>query len=137
VGPRLEQEKIALDARLAFPGTLLLDRQKMVRLLHNLVGNALEAMQPGGTLTVETAAQQGCAILAISDTGCGMNPETLGRIFEPFFSEGKDHGSGLGMAIVRRIVEQHGASISVDSTPGTGTRVQVTFPIAPDAGASR
>ena len=130
VGPRMEQEKITLDARLEFPGTLLLDRQKMVRLLHNVVGNALEAMQPGGTLTVETGAQKGRAVLTISDTGCGMSPEVVGRIFEPFFSEGKDHGSGLGMAIVRRIVEQHGAAIAIDSSPGSGTRVQVSFPIS-------
>jgi two-component system sensor histidine kinase AtoS len=129
VGPRLEQEQIRLDARLGHPGVLLLDQRKMVRLLHNVVGNALEAMKPGGTLTVETKTVEGRAMLSISDTGCGMSPEIAGRVFEPFFGEGKDHGSGLGMPIVRRIVEQHDATIFIESIPGAGTRVLVSFPI--------
>ena len=137
VEPRLEQEQIRLDSRLTDPGTLPLDRQKILRLLHNVAGNALEAMQPGGTLTVETALHDGRAVLAISDTGRGMSPETVSRLFEPFFSEGKEHGAGLGMAIVRRIVEQHGAAISVDSSPGSGTRVKIRFPSAGSAGPSR
>jgi len=137
VEPRLEQEKIRLESRLADPGALPMDRQKILRLLHNVAGNALEAMQPGGTLTVETALHDGRAVLAISDTGRGMSPETVSRLFEPFFSEGKEHGAGLGMAIVRRIVEQHGAAISVDSSPGSGTRVKIRFPSAGSAGPSR
>jgi signal transduction histidine kinase len=137
VEPRLEQEQIRLEARLDYPGVLLLDARKMVRLLHNVVGNALEAMQPGGTLTVETRSAEGRALLEISDTGCGMSPEILGRIFEPFFSEGKDQGSGLGMAIARRIVEQHDATIHIESTPGAGTRVQVSFPIPASADPPR
>jgi signal transduction histidine kinase len=128
VGPRLEQEQIRLETRLNHPGPLLLDQRKVVRLLHNVVGNALEAMKPGGTLTVETKAVEGRGVLSISDTGCGMSPEIAGRVFEPFFSEGKDHGSGLGMPIVRRIVEQHDATIALESSPGGGTRVQVSFP---------
>ncbi len=137
VGPRMEREGIRLETRLAFDGALPLDQQKMLRLLHNVVGNALEAMAPGGTLTVETSGRGGGAALAVADTGCGMGAETLSRLFEPFFSEGKPHGTGLGMAIVRRIVEQHGASVHVDSAPGSGTRVEVRFPQAPPASPSR
>lgn len=134
VEPRLAQEQIRLETRLGFGGRLALDRQKIARLLHNVVGNALEAMSPGGTLTVESMARDTRAVLAISDTGCGMDPETAARVFEPFFSHGKAHGTGLGMAVVRQIAEQHGATISIESAPGEGTRVEFRFPLpaAPD-----
>jgi len=137
VGPRLEQEKIRLESRFGYSGSLRLDPQKMLRLLHNVVGNSLEAMQPGGTLTVETGSLEGGVFMAITDTGCGMGPEIISRVFEPFFSEGKEQGAGLGMAIVRRIVEQHGANVKVDSAPGKGTRVDVRFPIPLDADLPR
>lgn len=130
VEPRLETEQIRLARRLEFTGKLLLDRQKMVRMLHNVVGNSLDAMEGGGTLSVESGIRSGRAILSISDTGCGMDAATLASVFEPFFSRGKAHGVGLGMSIVRRIAEQHGATISVASEPGQGTRVEVSFPLA-------
>ena len=117
--------------------TLELDRQKLLRVLHNIVGNALDAMRPGGTLSVETARRAGRIILAISDTGCGMDQETAARIFEPFFTRGKDEGFGLGMATVKRLVEQHGAAISVESAPGSGTRVELAFPLPEPPNASR
>jgi signal transduction histidine kinase len=132
VTPRLEKEKIRLDARLEESEELPLDRHKMVRLLHNVVGNAVEAMEGGGTLKVETASVDGHSMLSISDTGPGMNAETVARVFEPFFTQGKERGSGLGMAIVRRIVEQHRATIDIDSAPGAGTRVEMHF-FPPDA----
>ena len=135
--PRLEQEGIRLDAKLGEAVTLELDRQKLLRVLHNIVGNALDAMRPGGTLSVETARRAGRIILAISDTGCGMDQETAARIFEPFFTRGKDEGFGLGMATVKRLVEQHGAAISVESAPGSGTRVELAFPLPEPPNASR
>ena len=135
IGPRLESEQVRLEQRLAAPESLFLDIHKIARLLHNVVGNALEAMMPGGTLTVETYHRDGAALLAVTDEGSGMNAETSSRIFEPFFSHGKEHGTGLGMAIVRRIVEQHSAAISIQSAPGSGTRVEIRFPL-PDPGSA-
>jgi signal transduction histidine kinase len=128
VEPRLEKEEINLERKLDAGSPLPLDRQKLARLLHNVVGNALEAMQPGGKLTLETRASKDGGILAISDSGSGMDEETLRRVCEPFFSQGKEHGVGLGMAIVRRIAEQHGASLNIQSQPGKGTRVELHFP---------
>lgn len=128
VEPRLEKEQIRLERKLHSTTPLPLDRHKLARLLHNVVGNSLEAMQPGGTLTLETRVQRDGGILAISDSGCGMDDETLRRVCEPFFSAGKQHGVGLGMAIVRRIAEQHGASLEIQSRPGKGTRVEIQFP---------
>jgi len=129
IEPRLEKEQIHLEVRLDQDGNLALDRQKMVRVLHNIVGNALEAMRPGGILTIESFHRDRQIVLAISDTGSGMDPQVVSRIFEPFFTHGKVRGIGLGMATVRRIVEQHGAAISVESTPGSGTLVEVLFPL--------
>ncbi len=128
VEPRLEKEEINLERKLDAGSLLPLDRQKLARLLHNVVGNALEAMQPGGKLTLETRANKDGGILAISDSGSGMDEETLRRVCEPFFSQGKEHGVGLGMAIVRRIAEQHGATLNILSQPGKGTRVELHFP---------
>ena len=128
VEPRLEKEEIELERKLDAGRVLPLDRQKLARLLHNVVGNALEAMQPGGKLTLETRAVKDGGILAISDSGSGMDKETLRRVCEPFFSQGKEHGVGLGMAIVRRIAEQHGATLNIQSHPGKGTRVELHFP---------
>jgi signal transduction histidine kinase len=137
VETQLEKEQIRLQSRLDLESALPLDRQKMARLLHNVVGNALEAMNPGGTLTVETSTRGDRAVLAISDNGRGMNSETAARVCEPFFSQGKERGSGLGMAIVRRIAEQHGATLAIQSAPGQGTRVEFLFPIGVPATASR
>ncbi|HEU5154371.1 MAG TPA: ATP-binding protein [Gemmatimonadales bacterium] len=128
VEPRLEKEKIELECKLDPGRPLPLDRHKLARLLHNVVGNALEAMQPGGKLKLETRGVKDGGILAISDSGAGMDEETLRRVCEPFFSQGKVQGIGLGMAIVRRIAEQHGATLSIESHPGKGTRVELHFP---------
>jgi signal transduction histidine kinase len=137
VEPQIEQHQVRLDTRLNLEAPLFLDRQKIVRVLHNVVGNALEALKPGGTLTVETSTRDDRGVLAIADNGCGMDSETAARVCEPFFSHGKDRGSGLGMAIVQRIAEQHGATLTIQSAPGLGTRVEFLFPMVVPATASR
>jgi len=137
VEPQFEQHQIRLESRLSLEAPLQLDRQKIVRVLHNVVGNALEAMKPGGTLTVETSVREDRAVLAIADNGCGMDAETASRVCEPFFSQGKVRGSGLGMAIVRRIAEQHSATLAIISAPGQGTRVEFLFPLGVPTTSSR
>jgi signal transduction histidine kinase/pSer/pThr/pTyr-binding forkhead associated (FHA) protein len=137
VEPRIEKEKIHLESKLEQNEPIPLDPQKMARLLHNVVGNALEAMKPGGTLRIETGAVADRAVLVIADDGCGMDSETAARVCEPFFTHGKEGGAGLGMAIVRRIAEQHDATLAIRSKPGQGTRVEFLFPTAVLSGASR
>jgi PAS domain S-box-containing protein len=110
----------------------------------NLVLNARDAIPDAGTITVraENAVVNGAALakysrldpgayvmLSVSDTGVGMDGETVERIFEPFFStKPMDKGSGLGLAIVYGIVEQAGGHVSVESTPGVGTTFRIYFP---------
>ncbi len=85
-------------------------------------------MREGGTLTLEAKTKNDDLLLTVADTGTGMAPEVLNRVFEPYFTT-KAKGSGLGLAIARRIVEAHGGKISVDSGPGQGSRFEITLPL--------
>jgi two-component system cell cycle sensor histidine kinase/response regulator CckA len=98
------------------------------QILVNLVTNARDATPAGGRITVTVAVEQR-VLISVSDTGTGMDTETLGHVFDPFFSTKRDHGgTGLGLASVHAIVDGAGGRISVDSAPGRGT----TFTIALD-----
>ena len=74
-------------------------------------------------------------VVRFSDTGAGIPPEILTRIFDPFFTTKEARGTGLGLSVVHKILENHGASIRVNSTPGTGTGFTITFPQTQAAGA--
>ncbi len=104
------------------------DVTQVQQVLVNLALNAREAMPSGGTFTVSTGASGGWVELACRDTGVGIAPDVLPRIFEPFFStRGPANGSGLGLSVVDGIVQQHGGTLSVESQPGTGTRFCLRF----------
>ncbi|MFA5193793.1 MAG: ATP-binding protein [Verrucomicrobiia bacterium] len=104
-----------------------LDHDQMKQVFINLIKNALQAMQPGGSLTVATERTEDFVVVNVSDTGAGIPPNLIGRIFEPYEST-KKGGSGLGLMIVRRIVQQHGGAIDVDSAVGKGTVFRVRLP---------
>jgi len=95
----------------------------------NLCLNALEAMDKGGTLSVSCLWDNGEAVLRIADTGCGIAKDHLPQLFDPFFST-KQSGMGLGLAVVKQIVEQHLGSIKVDSEVGVGTTFEIRVPLA-------
>jgi PAS domain S-box-containing protein len=95
----------------------------------NLCLNARDAMPDGGRLTVQTAAEADGVRLTVADDGCGMSGEVRARIFDPFFST-KPRGSGLGLAVVRRIVEGAGGRVEATSEPGRGARFDVWLPAA-------
>lgn len=103
------------------------DRNHLKQLLLNLVLNGIQAMPDGGTLTLEARPSGTHLVLTVADTGTGMAPAILERIFEPYFTT-KTNGSGLGLAIARRIVEAHGGTIAVWSHAGEGSRFQVSLP---------
>lgn len=107
----------------------IVDEERFLRVLVNIVENARKAMSPGGTLYVHAGLVEDCIAFTIRDTGVGMSPEVLKRVFEPFYSESGAGGTGLGMLIVKNIVEAHEGSISIDSTPGVGTTVTVQIPV--------
>ncbi len=100
------------------------DPEQMARVLRNLVLNAIDAMPQGGTLTIRTAARNGCVHLELSDTGQGLTPEECDRLFTPYYTT-KMHGTGLGLAIVQSVISDHKGHIHVESRPGRGTTFQI------------
>ena len=104
------------------------DAKQLHQVLINLFKNALEAMPRGGELTVTTRVRGGDAEIVVADTGEGMPPEVAANIFQPYFTT-KAKGTGLGLAICQSIIQEHGGSISVESTPGQGTAFTIRLPL--------
>ena len=105
------------------------DASAIRELLTNLIFNAVDAMPTGGTLTLSTGVTGEVVYLAVRDTGAGMSAEVQQRCFDPFFTTKEEHGTGLGLAMVHGIVQRHGGEIALQSAPGRGTTITVTFPI--------
>ncbi len=102
---------------------------KLNQVVMNLVMNAIDACPEGGTVTVRTRADEGGVRLDVIDTGCGIDPAIRERIFDPFFTtKPVGVGTGLGLSISYGIVQDHGGTIEVDSTPGQGSRFTVRLP---------
>ncbi len=95
----------------------------------NMIFNAVDAMPDGGTIETGTRSEVDTACFWVADSGCGMPPEVVARIFEPFYSTKGDRGTGLGLAASHGIVARHGGRIMVVSEPGFGTRFEVRLPI--------
>src|SRR2546423_2808097 len=94
----------------------------------SLKKNSLESMDGGGILTITTDLVQDQVVLRISDTGVGIPPEILPRLFEPFVTHGKTSGTGLGLAIAGSVVEAHGGKISISSVHGNGATIDIRLP---------
>ncbi|GIW82173.1 MAG: hypothetical protein KatS3mg105_3980 [Gemmatales bacterium] len=108
---------------------LFVDTAKLKHVLLNLIVNARQAMENGGTLAIRARHYRGWIILEISDTGCGIPPEHHDKIFQTFYST-KSEGTGLGLAIVKRTVEDFGGTVSFTSKVGEGTTFQLRLPSA-------
>jgi signal transduction histidine kinase len=104
------------------------DRERLAQVVLNVALNALQAMPLGGTLTLSAHPVTGAVALTVTDTGTGIPPDVLPRVFEPYVTT-KAQGLGLGLAIARRIVEAHGGRIEAESAHGQGSRFTVTLPI--------
>jgi signal transduction histidine kinase len=112
-------------------GEVQIDETAIRRCLLNLVGNAVDACEGGGTVRLE--AVQGDSgsefALRIQDDGSGIEPQALEKIFDPFFSTKGGKGTGLGLPVTKKIVEEHGGHVRVDSTPGSGTVFTLVLPV--------
>ena len=128
---RLIGEDIHLHTRLSgAPFHVHGDRGQLEQVIVNLVVNARDSMPRGGRISVELARRGSTVAIIVSDTGCGMDVEVLARIFEPFFTtKGPGLGTGLGLATVQGIVEQHGGQIEVSSVLGEGSTFTMTLPL--------
>jgi len=131
IEPDLADKRVRVVRDLdATVGTLPLDARQLRRALGNLLTNALDALEPGGVLTIRTARlEDGGVEIAVCDDGCGMDDETRGRVFELFFTT-KTDGTGLGMPMVRAVIERHGGQIEIDTAPARGTAIRLTLPAA-------
>ncbi|MBI2920772.1 MAG: response regulator [Planctomycetes bacterium] len=142
---RMLGENVALEVRPAAEEAFVrADRSQLEQVLMNLAVNAKDAMPRGGRIRIESsvtvlpapavASEESplsgpCVRVVVSDTGVGMDPETLAHLFEPFFTtKGRGQATGLGLATVYGIVRQTGGTISVESTPGAGTTFTLYFP---------
>jgi signal transduction histidine kinase len=127
----LEHRPLPVGIKLvrAFEGPLWadVDPNALRQALWNLCLNAVQAMTAGGELTVGAAADGGTLTLWVGDTGPGIGAADVGHIFEPFFST-KPEGSGLGLALVHRIMRDHAGDVDVRTTPGVGTTFTLSLP---------
>jgi signal transduction histidine kinase/CRP-like cAMP-binding protein len=123
-----KERNIIIDTDLQYTGEWRMDADKIIRVLFNIAGNAADAMKNGGSFTIRTAEENNRLKLELSDTGIGMSPEIKSKLFEPFFTHGKKYGTGLGMAIVKKIIDDHDGSIQVQSEEGVGTSFTILLP---------
>jgi PAS domain S-box-containing protein len=128
-----EERKIRFEQAVEEPlPSVLGDETAISQVLVNVIVNAFHAMPNGGLcrIAAEASHTNGTCrlVVLVKDTGVGIKKEELARVFEPFYTT-KSNGTGLGLAIAHRIMEDHGGTIQVSSTPGVGTTVVVTFPV--------
>lgn len=126
-------KNVEVKARFGAEGTMIrADRTQISQLVMNIVLNAYDAMrEKGGTIMVSTRRAGDEILMRFRDTGCGMDAETVTKIFDPFYTTKESgKGTGLGLAIVAQIVETHGGRIYVDTEPGKGTEFRISLPVA-------
>jgi two-component system sensor histidine kinase PilS (NtrC family) len=104
------------------------DPSLLTQVLWNLMRNSRDAMDGRGLLQISVAHSDDSAIISVKDSGPGIEPENLERIFDPFFTT-KEHGTGFGLAVCNRIVEEHGGTLKVVSEPGEGAEFTVSIPL--------
>ncbi len=122
--------KVELDLEQALGGVKG-NSGKLQQVFLNLFLNARDAMESGGTLAVRTRCEEGFARIDVVDSGQGIPPEHMARIYDPFFTtKGAKKGTGLGLSVTYGIVREHGGTIEVDSRPGAGARFHVELPLA-------
>jgi signal transduction histidine kinase len=119
-------------------GSVNLDEKLLRHILTNLLSNAVKYSPPGSTVSLQLAESDGHAVIEVGDQGIGIPLEDQARLFESFHrasNVGNRQGTGLGLVIVKKAVELHGGTISIDSKADAGTRIRVRLPLAPTAKA--
>lgn len=125
---KAERAGVSIERRYHDIPKVKVDRDRMREVFLNLSDNAIDAMEEGGNLVFETSFEGGKVAIRVSDNGCGMDERTLKDLFLPFRST-KPSGLGLGMSIVKQIVEAHGGEILCESLPGKGTTFTILLPV--------
>jgi len=112
------------------------DERRLKQALFNLISNAVKFTPPGGAVRVEAARHEDALLLTVADTGVGIAPADQARVFEKFERGVRQSGAGLGLSLVKSLIELHGGTIVMDSAPGQGTRITCRLPVAQQATAA-
>ncbi|MDR7482126.1 MAG: ATP-binding protein [Armatimonadota bacterium] len=135
VAAAADEKQVQVEYRAAdSPPRVRVDRERVLQMVHNLLDNAIRHTPRGGRVTVGVETGPGVVRLWVQDTGPGIPPDELERIFDRFYRLDASRaratgGSGLGLAIVRALAEAHGGTVSAASTPGEGSRFTITLPV--------
>jgi signal transduction histidine kinase len=119
-----EEKKIGIEPDIQDEVIVESDRELLSIVWNNLLSNAFKFTEPGGTVSISLKRENDDAVVTVRDSGCGMPPETVRHIFDKFYQGDTSHsvqGNGLGLALVKRIIDIAGGEIRVESTPGEGS----------------
>ena len=124
-----EKRKIAIRQKIEYHGEVEIDPDRMIRAILNIAGNAADAMPDGGIFGISAQSSGGKLTIELLDNGTGMPENVRKRIFEPFVTHGKKTGTGLGMSIVKNIIDEHHGTIEIKSELGKGTKIILELPL--------
>lgn len=126
----MKEKKVHFIPKINYTGKMEINPEKIERAIYNIAGNALDALEEGGEFVVEVSESEdkNKILLIFSDNGKGISKAIINTIFEPFATYGKKNGTGLGMAITKKIIEAHRGTIAVESEEGRGAKFEVVLP---------
>jgi signal transduction histidine kinase/tetratricopeptide (TPR) repeat protein len=125
---KLKEKNIELEMNFEYKNLVNIDSYHFRRVVFNLVNNAIEAMDPGGKLSINVISKGDMVIFKFTDTGTGIPDDIQDSLFDPFVTQGKREGTGLGLAIVKYIIDEHNGKITFTSTPDEGTQFVIALP---------
>jgi signal transduction histidine kinase len=128
VAAKAHTENIEIRKSYSALPELFVDPEFIKTCLYNILLNAFQAMPRGGKVTVTAASDDGRFLLSVEDTGIGIPEDRISRTFDPFFTT-KSTGLGLGLALTKRVIEEHKGKVEIRSAEGRGTTVTMTLPI--------
>lgn len=129
VEPEAVRQRVEIVANLSADPTLLLERSRMERVFENLLVNSIEVMPGGGRIEISACAREETVEILVCDTGPGIDSEIWPRLFEPFVTAGKSRGMGLGLALSRQTVRDHGGDLFADPPSKGGARFTIRLPL--------
>jgi signal transduction histidine kinase len=132
-----EAQGVSISLAIPYEIELPLERNRMERAFVNVIGNSLEAMPEGGQVVISATLDNDTVLIRVEDNGPGIAPEIRSKLFQPFVTAGKRNGLGLGLALTRQTVLEHGGDMWVDSQPGRGARFSIRLPGAGKAVSER
>ncbi|MBS8266610.1 GHKL domain-containing protein [Mesobacillus boroniphilus] len=127
IDPHAQRKDIQMKYDVDDSTVLLCDENQLKQVFINLIKNAMEAMPNGGTVTIHSKIEDGRALISVKDEGCGIPPEKLAKLGEPFYTT-KQNGNGLGLMVTKKIIEEHEGTLNIQSEMEKGTIVTISVP---------